>query len=117
LTNFRDCNNVYNFRSSSYTVDTGDCQLFDQDRHTTAGMPLFVVTDGVDYLEVNCELGDPKKLCLYDETKGKILKTVDSVYQAIASKEDCEDLCNNANFQCHSYDFNDTGDNVCRYIN
>jgi len=39
---------------------------------------------------------------------------VDSVWQAIDSKEDCEDLCNNAPFRCHSYDFNDTGDNVCR---
>jgi hypothetical protein len=46
--------------------------------------------------------------------RGKILKTVDSVWQAIDSKEDCEDLCNNAPFRCHSYDFNDTGDNVCR---
>jgi len=48
------------------------------------------------------------------QVKGKILKTVDSVWQAIDSKEDCEDLCNNAPFRCHSYDFNDTGDNVCR---
>ncbi len=39
---------------------------------------------------------------------------MDSVWQAINSKEDCEDLCNNAPFRCHSYDFNDTGDNVCR---
>lgn len=65
--------------------------------------------------QANCGIDEPSKLCLYDETKGKILKTVDSVYQAIASKEDCEDLCNNAPFRCHSYDFNDTGDNVCRY--
>ncbi len=79
-----------------------------------AGQPVFAPADGVDYLEINCALEEPSKLCLYDETKGKILKTVDSVYQAIASKEDCEDLCNNANFRCHSYDFNDTGDNVCR---
>ena len=46
--------------------------------------------------------------------KGKILKTVDSVYQAIDSREDCEDLCNSAPFRCHSYDYNDTGDFVCR---
>ena len=51
---------------------------------------------------------------MYDRSVGRILKTVDSVYQAIATKEDCEDLCNNAPFRCHSYDFNDTGDNVCR---
>ena len=64
--------------------------------------------------QINCINGSPKKLCLYDEVKGKILKTVDSVFQGIASREDCEDLCNNAPFRCHSYDFNDTGENVCR---
>ena len=58
----------------------------------------------------------PKKLCIYDRVVGKILKTVDSVYQAISSREDCEDLCNNAPFRCHSYDFGDTGDSVCRLV-
>jgi hypothetical protein len=51
---------------------------------------------------------------LYGKERGKILKTVDAVHQAIASEEDCQDLCNNAPFRCHSYDYNDTGDNVCR---
>merc|ERR1711902_264910 len=40
--------------------------------------------------------------------------TVDAVYQAIASEEDCRDLCQNAPFRCHSYDYSDTGDDVCR---
>merc|ERR1711963_1064441 len=56
----------------------------------------------------------PSKLCLYEKVRGKILKTVDAVYQAIASEQDCQDLCNNAPFRCHSYDYNDTGDDVCR---
>lgn len=98
-----------------FESSTGDCRLFDQDRHTMAGKPNnFVEKEGQDYLEINCNLREPKKMCIYDKVVGKILKTVDSVYQAIASKEDCEDLCNNAPFRCHSYDFNDTGDNVCR---
>ena len=64
-------------------------------------------------MEVNCvEL--KSKLCLYEKVRGKILKTVDAVYQAIASEEDCKNLCNEAPFRCHSYDFNDTGDDVCR---
>ena len=102
------------FRSATFNSDSGDCRLCDQDRHTLAGLPAFVPAENVDYLEMNCAIKEPKKLCIYDETKGKILKTVDSVYQAIASQEDCEDLCNSAPFRCHSYDFNDTGDNVCR---
>lgn len=88
----------------------------DQDRHTLAGSPSFNPLEKIDYMEINCAISDPKKLCLYDEVKGKILKTVDMVYQGMASKEDCEDICNNAPFRCHSYDFNDTGDNVCRYV-
>ena len=66
------------------------------------------------FSERNCIVGEPRRLCIYDRVKGKILKTVDSVYQAIDSREDCEDLCNSAPFRCHSYDYNDTGDFVCR---
>ena len=80
-----------------------------------AGRPAFQVTAGSTYFEKNCVEPEAKRLCIYETVKGKILKTVDSVYQAIDSKEDCEDLCNNAPFRCHSFDFNDTGDNVCRY--
>eukprot|EP00095_Tigriopus_kingsejongensis_P012749 maker-scaffold30_size591359-snap-gene-1.15 protein:Tk12749 transcript:maker-scaffold30_size591359-snap-gene-1.15-mRNA-1 annotation:"hypothetical protein DAPPUDRAFT_214208" len=100
--------------AAMYNTEDGDCRLLDQDRHTLAGQPSFAPLENSDYLEINCAISDPKKLCIYDEVKGKILKTVDSVYQGMASKEDCEDLCNNAPFRCHSYDFNDTGDNVCR---
>ena len=104
-------------RSAMFNRENGDCRLLEHDRHTLAGLPVFNAAEAdenVEYLEINCNLEEPKKLCVYDRTMGKILKTVDSVYQAIASREDCEDLCNNAPFRCHSYDFNDTGDNVCR---
>ena len=83
------------------------------DRQSMAGRPGFAEADGVDYMEVNC-VESPSKLCLYEKVRGKILKTVDAVYQAIASEQDCQDLCNNAPFRCHSYDYNDTGDDVCR---
>ncbi|QQP54497.1 Putative LOC101887535, partial [Caligus rogercresseyi] len=96
--------------SANYNEPAKTCALSSRDRHSQAGTPGFRPTDSTDYLEINC-VSDPKKLCVYDKTKGKILKTVDSVYQAIASKEDCQDLCNNAPFRCHSFDFNDTGDN------
>lgn len=108
---------LFHFRAATFSAENGDCRLFDQDRHTLAGKPVFAAQEGMDYLEINCDMGEPKKLCLYDRVEGKILKTVDSVYQAIATREDCEDLCKNAPFKCHSYDFGDTGDNVCRYVN
>ena len=104
------------------------------DRHAMAGRPGFQAREGVDYMEINC-VTDPTELCLYNKVRGKILKTVDAVYQvccgfrkyflcphknissscqAIASEEDCRDLCQNAPFRCHSYDYNDTGDDICR---
>ena len=64
-----------------------------------AGTTTFQPSQGTDYLERNCVVGEPRRLCIYDRVKGKILKTVDSVYQAIDSREDCEDLCNTAPFR------------------
>jgi len=103
----------FDCRSAMYTADTGDCRLGEMDRHAISGRPGFGPAPGVEYMEINC-VADPSKLCLYERVRGKILKTVDAVYQAIASEEDCRDLCNNAPFRCHSYDYNDTGDDVCR---
>ena len=96
-----------------FTAETGNCQLAAWDRHSVAGRPGFAALEGTDYLEINC-VNDPTELCLYNKVRGKILKTVDAVYQAIASEEDCRDLCQNAPFRCHSYDYNDTGDDICR---
>lgn len=45
---------------------------------------------------------------------GRILKTVDSVYQDVQTVEECRELCLNSPFRCHSYDHGDTGDHVCR---
>lgn len=103
-----------NCRSAIWIEADNDCSLMDVDRHVLAGTTSFQPQPGIDYLERNCIVGEPRRLCIYDRVKGKILKTVDSVYQAIDSREDCEDLCNTAPFRCHSYDFNDTGDFVCR---
>lgn len=100
-------------RSAQYSQDSGECRLSAMDRQSMSGRPGFKATAGMDYMEVNC-VESPSKLCLYEKVRGKILKTVDAVYQAIASEEDCQDLCNNAPFRCHSYDYNDTGDDVCR---
>merc|ERR1719348_1201055 len=104
---------TFECRSVMYTEATGDCQLAAMDRHAMAGRPGFGPQEGIDYMEINC-VANPTELCLYNKVRGKILKTVDAVYQAIASEEDCRDLCNNAPFRCHSYDYNDTGDDVCR---
>lgn len=89
----------FDFRSALWIEEDKDCSLLGVDRHVMAGTTTFQPSEGTDYLERNCVVGEPRRLCIYDRVKGKILKTVDSVYQAIDSREDCEDLCNTAPFR------------------
>lgn len=67
----------------------------------------------VDYLENNCA-EEPNKLCEFKRLSGKILKTVDSVYQDVPTIDECRELCLSSPYRCHSYDYGDTGDMVCR---
>ncbi|XP_055850197.1 uncharacterized protein LOC129914815 [Episyrphus balteatus] len=100
-------------RSANYYHHSGLCEMSDMDRITLTGSSHFEPYEGSDYLENNCA-EEPSKLCEFKRISGKILKTVDSVYQDINSIEECRDLCLNSPYRCHSYDFNDTGDMVCR---
>lgn len=45
--------------------------------------------NGTDYMESNC-VSDPTKLCDFKSLDGKILKTVDAVYQEVATEQDCK---------------------------
>lgn len=83
------------------------------DRVTLGTSSPLKANEGVEYLENNC-VEEPTKLCEFKRLKGKILKTVDSVYQDIATVDDCRELCLNSPFRCRSYDFGDTGEMVCR---
>ncbi|XP_037808095.1 uncharacterized protein LOC119601322 [Lucilia sericata] len=100
-------------RSANYYRHSGLCELSDMDRITLSGSTNVEPYDGADYLENNCA-EEPSKLCEFKRISGKILKTVDSVYQDINSIEECRELCLNSPYRCHSYDYNDTGDMVCR---
>lgn len=84
------------------------------DRITLSGSAsAFKAKDGAEYLESNC-IEDPTKLCEFKHINGKILKTVDAVYQDVNSIDECRELCLNSPFKCRSYDYNDTGEMVCR---
>lgn len=83
------------------------------DRLTVAGSSAFQTAKGVDYLENHC-VEEPVKLCEFKKLAGRILKTVDSVYQDVGTSDECRELCLNSPFRCHSYDYGDTGDMVCR---
>jgi len=98
-------------RSSSYNSRTGECRLSSSDRLRSSlstkmsGSPAWV------YLETSC---GKDRLCEVREVKGRILKTVDSVKAKVPTREECKNLCMQANFSCHSYDWGATGENICR---
>ncbi|CAG9817948.1 unnamed protein product [Phaedon cochleariae] len=83
------------------------------DRITLAGSNAFQAANGYDYIENNC-IEEPTKLCEFKKLNGRILKTVDSVYQDVGSVDECRELCLNSPYRCHSYDYGDTGEMVCR---
>ncbi|KAK2581473.1 hypothetical protein KPH14_005139 [Odynerus spinipes] len=100
-------------RSANYANATKTCELSDMDRLTVAGSNAFQTDKAFDYLENHC-VEEPVKLCEFKKLTGRILKTVDSVYQDVGTSEECRELCLNSPFRCHSYDYGDTGDMVCR---
>lgn len=53
---------------------------------------------GVDYLENNCA-EEPNKLCEFKRLSGRILKTVDSVYQDVSNVDECRELCLNSPYR------------------
>ncbi|KAJ4437006.1 hypothetical protein ANN_17138, partial [Periplaneta americana] len=99
--------------SANYNNATKECNLSDMDRLTVAGSGAFRAEPDTEYLENNC-VEEPVKLCEFKKLSGRILKTVDSVYQDVGSADECRELCLNSPFRCHSYDFGDTGEMVCR---
>lgn len=42
------------------------------------------------------------------------MKTVDSVYQNITTIDECQRQCLQGPYRCHSYDFGDPSNPVCR---
>lgn len=100
-------------RSANFNNVTGECRLSDMDRHTMAGTGAFRTSSSNDYMENNC-VDDPVKLCEFQKLDGRILKTVNSIFQDVASIDDCRQLCLTAPYRCHSFDYADTGENVCR---
>lgn len=76
-------------RSASYNKATGDCGLSDMDRMSIGSLNTLEAENGTDYMESNC-VSDPTKLCDFKPLDGKILKTVDAVYQEVATEQDCK---------------------------
>lgn len=49
-------------------------------------------------MENNCA-EEPNKLCEFKRLSGRILKTVDSVYQDVSSVDECRELCLNSPYR------------------
>lgn len=109
-------------RSFNYDYANSECILAEMDRHTLPSGPgskeasrsLIPAANGSsDYFESNCVV-EPNKLCDFKPTKGRILKTVDSVHQDVKTVEECKEKCVNAPYRCFSFDFGDPSNSVCR---
>jgi hypothetical protein len=112
LQNFR-LNADVRFRSASFSPATGECLLSELDRFSGSAA-LVAAAPASLYMESNC-VEDPGRLCDFREVRGRLLKTVDSVWEGVASRERCRDLCAAAaGGRCHTYDWGDAGPAVCR---
>ena len=98
----------------NYNRETNVCELLKLDRSTADSATVqFVPSIGSDFMENNC-VEEPTKLCEFKKIKGSVIKTVDSLFQEVASIEECRELCLNAPYRCRSYDYESTGKMVCR---
>lgn len=59
---------------------------------------MLIMFTASDYLENNCA-EEPNKLCEFKRLSGRILKTVDSVYQDVSSVDECRELCLNSPYR------------------
>ncbi|XP_043213472.1 uncharacterized protein LOC122377481 [Amphibalanus amphitrite] len=100
-------------RSASFRAASGECSLSELDRFSAGPGDSLVADPSADYYESNC-VSDPVRICEFQPIPDKILKTVDVVFQEVASRDDCQRLCLGANFRCHTFDYGDTGAGVCR---
>ncbi|XP_055949587.1 uncharacterized protein LOC129983909 [Argiope bruennichi] len=104
-------------RSANYNRMTGECFLSDKDRTslslTSTNRYFGQSSESVDYLESNC-VDDPVRLCEFRKLNGKILKTVDAVYQDVTTLDECRQKCLSVNYRCQSFDYGDPSQHVCR---
>ncbi|CAL1266420.1 unnamed protein product [Larinioides sclopetarius] len=101
-------------RSANYHSQRQECQMSDVDRHSVHSSKFYVpAEDGTVYLENNC-VDPPVRLCEFRKIGGKILKTVDAVFQDVKTLEGCRKKCLSVNYRCQSFDMGDPTNSVCR---
>ena len=79
------------------------------------GISALIRMDGVDYLESNCA-PEPAATCDFTSLHGRILKTVDAVFQNVSDIETCRRHClDEQRFRCRSLDYEETGAQVSSF--
>lgn len=68
------------YRSASFIAGENECGLSDMDRFSATARSAYTAGEGAEYFETNC-IDDPVKMCDFQRTEGRILKTVDAVFQ------------------------------------
>jgi len=82
--------------------------MADIDRYSQSGIS-FIPQPNMDYMESQC-VPEPSKMCEFKKIQNRLLKTVDSLVEGVTSLEECRQMCLNAPYRCHTYDF----EGVCR---
>lgn len=103
-------------RSANFHRQRKECQMSDVDRHSVQSnlQKHFVpAEDGTEYIENNC-VDPPVRLCEFRKINGKILKTVDAVFQEVQTLEGCRKKCLGVDYRCQSFDLGDPTNSVCR---
>ena len=67
-------------RSASFNSASGECTLSEVDRFTAGPGDTLSADPDFEYYESNC-VSDPVRMCQFEPIRGKILKTVDVVFQ------------------------------------
>ncbi|XP_064113013.1 uncharacterized protein LOC135219835 [Macrobrachium nipponense] len=100
-------------RSASFNAASKTCTMSQIDRNMAGRKKLLAIRSDDDYMEVSC-VPKPEKMCEFQSLRGRILKTVDAVFQDVDSAEECRSRCSNSSFTCYSYDFMSAGEKICR---
>ncbi|ODN05285.1 EGF-like domain-containing protein 2, partial [Orchesella cincta] len=96
-------------RSAWWNPVKTECVMSDLDRYGLGVSSRFEAAENTDYMESQC-VQEPNRMCEFRKIENRLLKTVDALYEGVATLDECRQLCLEAPFRCHTFDF----EGVCR---
>ncbi|XP_076063382.1 uncharacterized protein LOC143038253 [Oratosquilla oratoria] len=110
----------FNCKAVSYDKDTKTCALATADRNMAGRRRILALQETSDYVELACKVEPSGRsplrsgLCEFQEIRGRIMKTVDSVFTDVETFQECKERCLNADFACRTFDYESAGEPICR---